>query len=245
MSNLPMSQTPLSTSPPPPTHYLKQHLTALHILPDCPPAVITATYCGELSGAIAGDVYSFGYLTLGNQLVYLNMGGPRMAVEAIRSRLSRGEMIHLTPDDAPATEFTVTGMGKFEDYTENMSSHHFQNTLLVHRNMFPNYSEPTTLTFALILAQTPKQVYSTFHQHLHQLLGVAVFPHWIPTLWSTGLSAQIIEKCSGVGAIGYGVFLRVSDWESIIALGVSTGALPLSETGDVTETVTILDVKEF
>jgi len=41
------------------------------------------------------------------------------------------------------------------------------------------------------------------------------------------------------------VFLRVSDWESIIALGVSTGALPLSETGDVTETVTILDVKGF
>ncbi|HRF96953.1 MAG TPA: hypothetical protein PLZ51_17215, partial [Aggregatilineales bacterium] len=246
MSNLPVLQTPLITSPPPPTHYLKPHLTAPHIPPDCPPdAPITPVYCGELSGAISGDVYCFGYLTLGNQLVFLNMGGPRMAVEAIRSRLSRGEIIHLTPDDAPAEEFTVTGSGKFEDYTENMSSQHFQNTILLHRNIAPNYNEADTLTFALILAKSPKQVYSAFHQHLHQLLGIAVFPHWIPTLWATGLSAKFIEKCSGVGAVGYGVYLKVTDWESIIALGVSTGALPLSETGDEAQTVTILDVDKL
>lgn len=242
MSNLPVPQTPLITSPPPPTHYLRPHLTAPHIPPDCPESPITPVYCGELSGAISGDVYSYGYLTLGNQLVFLNMGGPRMAVEAIRARLSRGEMIHLTPEDAPAEEFTVTGMGKFEDYTENMSSHHFQNTILIHRNIAPNYNEADTLTFALILAQSPKQVYSTFHQHLHQLLGVAVFPHWIPTLWATGLSAKFIEKCSGVGAVGYGVYLKATDWESIISIGVSTGALPLSETAESGDTVTILDV---
>lgn len=238
MSNSPVQKTP----PQPPNHYLRPHLTAPHIPPDCPESPIVPVYCGELSGAISGDVYSYGYLTLGNQLVFLNMGGPRMAVEAIRARLSRGEMIHLSPDDAPAQEFTVTGMGKFEDYTENMSSHHFQNTILIHRNIAPNYNEVDTLTFALILAQFPKQVYSTFHQHLHQLLGVAVFPHWIPTLWATGLSAKFIEKCDGVGAVGYGVYLKATDWESIISIGVSTGALPLSETGDTPQTVTILDV---
>ncbi|MCL4255099.1 MAG: hypothetical protein KJ043_15150 [Anaerolineae bacterium] len=232
---------PLITSPPPPTHYLHSHITAPHTPPDCPPALITPTYCGELSGAISGGVHCFGYLTLGSHLVYLNMGGPRMAVEAIRARLSRGEGIHLTPEDGDPITFEVNGMGKFEDYAENMSQHHFQNTLLIHRNMTPNYREKDKLTFAFIMAQSPKQVYHAFHQHLHKLLGIAVFPHWIPTLWATGLSADIILKCDGVGAGGYGVYLKWEDWQSIIAIGVSTGVLPLSETGETAQTVTIID----
>lgn len=232
--------SPLITSPPPPTHYLHSHITAPHTPPDCPPALITPTYCGELSGAISGGVHCFGYLRLGSHLVYLNMGGPRMAVEAIRARLSRGEGIHLTPEDGDPITFEVNDMGKFEDYAENMSQHHFQNTLLIHRNMTPNYREKDKLTFAFIMAQSPKQVYHVFHQHLHKLLGIAVFPHWIPTLWATGMSADIILKCEGVGAGGYGVYLKWEDWQSIIAIGVSTGVLPLSETGETAQTVTII-----
>jgi len=238
---VPQTSPPPTTSPPP--EYLRIHLTAPHIPPDCLPTVTTPIYCGELSGAITGGVHSFGYLQLGSQLVYLNMGGPRMAVEAIRARLSRGETIFLNPDDAPSVELSINSKGAFEDYSENMSSHHFQHTILLHRNMFPNYSEPAELTFAFILAKSPEQVYSSFHQHLNQLINLPVFPHWLPTLWATGMSAQIIEKCSGVGAVGYGVFLKASDWEHIISLGVSTGALPLSEKADASQTVTILNIE--
>ena len=230
-------------TPSPPPDYLRIHLTAPHIPPDSIPTVTTPIYCGELSGAITGGVHAYGYLQLGSQLVYLNMGGPRMAVEAIRARLSRGETIFLNPDDAPSVELSINSKGAFEDYSENMSSHHFQHTILLHRNMFPNYTEPESLTFAFILAKSPEQVYSSFHQHLNQLLNLPVFAHWIPTLWATGMSAQIIEKCSGVGAIGYGVFLKATDWEHIISLGVSTGALPLSEKGDESQTVTILNIE--
>ena len=237
---VPQTSPPPTTSPPP--EYLRIHLTAPHIPPDSFPAVTTPIYCGELSGAITGGVHCFGYLQLGSQLVYLNMGGPRMAVEAIRARLSRGETIFLNPDDAPSVELINSKSG-FDDYSEYMSSHHFQHTILLHRNMFPNYTEPADLTFAFILAKSPEQVYSAFHQHLNQLINLPVFPHWLPTLWATGMSAQIIEKCSGVGAVGYGVFLKASDWEHIISLGVSTGALPLSETGEHPQTVTILNIE--
>lgn len=229
--------------PPPPTsdHYLHQHLSAPHLPPAGLDSVIAPTHCGELSGAISGGVHCYGYLTLGSQLVYLNMGGPRMAVEAIRARLSRGETIHLTPPDSPAVAFSLTGTGKFEDYSENLSQHHFQNTMLIHRNLTPNYREKDKLTFAFILAKSPQQVYWTFHQHLHKLLPIAVFPHWIPTLWATGVSANIIAVCAGVGAMGYGVYLKLDDWQTLIALGVKRGILPLSEKGTVGDTITLID----
>ncbi|MDQ7027043.1 MAG: hypothetical protein Q9P44_15980 [Anaerolineae bacterium] len=50
-------------------------------------ATIGQQYVGNLTGAITGNVMCFGYAIHDGTLIYLNLGGPRMAVEAIRARL--------------------------------------------------------------------------------------------------------------------------------------------------------------
>jgi len=47
---------------------------------------------GELTGSITGNVWCYGYALHGGMLLYLNLGGPRMAVEAIRAKLSKGDV---------------------------------------------------------------------------------------------------------------------------------------------------------
>jgi hypothetical protein len=52
--------------------------------------------CGELTGSITGQVWSYGYAVYEGTCVFLNMGGPRMAVEAIRAKLSKGDVRRTT-----------------------------------------------------------------------------------------------------------------------------------------------------
>jgi len=52
---------------------------------------------GELTGSISGNVYCFGYAVHEGVCIYVNMGGPRTAVEAIRAKLSKGDIVSVTP----------------------------------------------------------------------------------------------------------------------------------------------------
>jgi hypothetical protein len=51
---------------------------------------IPQSACGELTGSITGNVWCYGYAVHEGVCVYVNMGGPRMAVEAIRAKMSKG-----------------------------------------------------------------------------------------------------------------------------------------------------------
>jgi hypothetical protein len=50
---------------------------------------IPQSACGELTGSITGNVWCYGYAVHEGVCVYVNMGGPRMAVEAIRAKMSK------------------------------------------------------------------------------------------------------------------------------------------------------------
>jgi len=46
---------------------------------------IPQSACGELTGSITGSVWCYGWAIHDGICVYVNMGGPRMTVEAIRA----------------------------------------------------------------------------------------------------------------------------------------------------------------
>ncbi|MEO1646285.1 MAG: hypothetical protein AAFR67_13925, partial [Chloroflexota bacterium] len=78
--------------------------------------------CGELTGSITGQVWCYGYAVYDGICVFVSMGGPRMAVEAIRAKLSKSDIVNLIPQDAPAIELTAGegNTGMYTDYLHNM-----------------------------------------------------------------------------------------------------------------------------
>jgi hypothetical protein len=85
-------------------------------------AAIGQSCVGELMGSITGNVWCYGYAIHEGICVFVNMGGPRMAVEAIRAKFSKSEIVNCVPWDAPAIELTAGegNSGMYHDYMQNI-----------------------------------------------------------------------------------------------------------------------------
>src|SRR5690606_11887015 len=68
---------------------------------------ISHSYVGELTGSITGQVFCYGWAVHEGTCVYVNMAGPRMGVEAIRAKLSKGDQVSVILAVAPAVELTA------------------------------------------------------------------------------------------------------------------------------------------
>jgi hypothetical protein len=92
------------------------------------------SYVGELTGSISGDVHCYGYAIHEGICIFVNMGGPRMAVEAVRAKLSKGDIVSCTPWDAPAVELTAGegNSGMYHDYFANIPEAKFTSLILCH-----------------------------------------------------------------------------------------------------------------
>jgi hypothetical protein len=90
--------------------------------------------CGELTGSITGNVWAYGYAVHEGICIYLNMGGPRMAVEAIRAKLSKGDIVNLHQWDAPSIELTAGegNTGMYTAFTQNIPEAKFTSLILLH-----------------------------------------------------------------------------------------------------------------
>ena len=114
-------------------------------------AAIGQSYVGELTGSITGNVYCFGYAIHEGICVFVNMGGPRMAVEAIRAKLSKGDIVNCVPWDAPAIELTAGegNTGMYHDFMQNIPEAKFTSLILCHDLLVnPKYGGKST-TFML------------------------------------------------------------------------------------------------
>ncbi|MBE2271029.1 MAG: hypothetical protein IAE80_22520, partial [Anaerolinea sp.] len=103
---------------------------------------IAQSYCGELTGSISGQVFSYGWAVHEGVCVYLNMAGPRVAVEAIRAKLSKGDQVSVVPPDAPAIELTAGegNTGMYHAYLHYLPEARFASLILVHDwAVTPNY----------------------------------------------------------------------------------------------------------
>jgi hypothetical protein len=175
---------------------------------------------GELTGSITGQVYCFGFAIHEGICVYVNMGGPRMAVEAIRAKLGRGEIVTLVPWDAPAIELTAGegSSGMYTDYLQNIPEAKFTSLILIHEWLIqPNYGGSST-TF--IIRTSDEQAMAKLKHHITALVKVPVFEAWASYLYSAGQAAMLVRKTRAGGGIDLlTVTLDADAWTRLITGG--------------------------
>jgi hypothetical protein len=194
-------------------------------------SAVGQSYVGELTGSITGNVYCFGYAIHDGICVFVNMGGPRMAVEAIRAKLSKGDIVNCTPWDSPAVELTAGegNSGMYHDYMQNIPEAKFTSLILCHDLLVnPNYGGKST-TFILRTDET--QAAAKLKHHVTELVKVPVFDEWAAYLYHAGQSAMLVRPTRSAGDIDLlSVDLDIDAWTRLITGGIEQGviALPLT-----------------
>jgi hypothetical protein len=195
---------------------------------------IPQTPCGELTGSITGNVWCYGYAVHEGICIYLNCGGPHMAVEAIRAKLSKSDIVSCVPWDAPSVELTAGegNTGVYAAFTQNIPEAKFTSLILLHEMVTqPNYGGKAT-TF--ILHVSDEQAMAQLHQHVTKLVKVPVFPEWTGYLWQAGQAAMLVRKTRGAGGLDVlAVDLDVDSWTRLITGGLAQGVVQLPQSKSV------------
>jgi hypothetical protein len=190
---------------------------------------IGQAFCGELSGDITGNVQCFGYAIHEGVLVYLNMGGPKMACEAIRAKLSKAQAVNLHFEDAPSIELTPgeNNTGMYEAFGHYIKEARYTNLILVHEMVTePNYGGKS-ITF--IFRTSDEQLIAKLKHHITELVNVPVFDAWADYLWQAGQSAMLIRKTRSGGDIDlWTVDLDADSWSRLITGGLEMNMIHLA-----------------
>jgi len=193
-------------------------------------APIKQAYVGELTGSITGQVFCFGYAVHDGIAVFINMAGPRMGVEAIRAKLSKGDIVSVVPLDAPAIELTAGegNSGMYHPYLHYLPEARFASLLLVHDwAVTPNYGGKST-TF--IFRTSDGQVVAKLKHHVMQLVNIPVFEAWSSYLYEAGRRAMLVRKTRSAGGIDLlSVDLDVDVWTRLITGGLEQAIIRLPE----------------
>jgi hypothetical protein len=187
--------------------------------------------CGELTGSISGSVWCYGYALHDGVCVYVNMGGPRTAVEAIRAKLAKGDTVNCVPWDAPAVELTAGegDAGKYSDFMQNIPEAKFTSLILLHEMVTqPNYGGSST-TFLFHISD--EQVMAQLRHHVTLLVNVPVFEVWTGYLWQAGQSAMLVRKTRCQGGLDVLIVdLDVDSWTRLLTGGLAEGIIALPTT---------------
>jgi hypothetical protein len=178
-------------------------------------------YVGELTGSITGDVHCYGYAVHTGICIYVSMGGPRMAVEAIRAKLSKGDIVSCAPWDAPSVELTAGegNSGMYHAYMTNIPEAKFTSLILVHEwAVVPNYNGAAT-TF--LFRTDDAQATAKLKHHVTELVKVPVFDAWADYLYSAGQTTGLVRQTRSAGAIDVlTVDLDATTWTRLIMNGL-------------------------
>ncbi|GAB5426320.1 MAG: hypothetical protein Crog4KO_34670 [Crocinitomicaceae bacterium] len=189
---------------------------------------IPQAICGELTGSITGQVWCYGFGLYDDTCIYVNMAGPRMAVEAIRAKLGQGDIVNLIPEDAPAMELTAGegNTGKYKDYFQNIPEAKFCSLILLHEWFHHANYRGNSQTFIFHLSD--EQAMGHVHYHVKQLLSIPVFEHWTGYLWQAGHHAKLIRKTrSNADSNLLLIDLDADAWARLITGGLSEKILSL------------------
>lgn len=191
---------------------------------------INQAYCGELTGSISGQVFCYGYAIHESVCVYVNMGGPRTSVEAIRAKLGKGDIVTLVPDDAPSIELTAGegNSGMYTDYLQTIPEARFTSLILLHERITrPN--DDAAATFLLRVSDA--QAKAKLKHQVMQLVNIPVFDAWTEFLWSAGRSAALVRRTQPAGGIDLLTVSRdATAWTQLITGGVEQQIIQLPET---------------
>lgn len=193
-----------------------------------PLAAIGQSCVGELTGSITGNVWCYGYAIHEGICVFVNMGGPRMAVEAIRAKFSKGDIVNCVPWDAPAVELTAGegNTGMYHDYMQNIPEAKFTSLILCHDLLVnPNYGGKST-TF--ILRTDEAQAAAKLKHHVTELVKVPVFDAWAGYLYHAGQTAMLVRPTRSASDIDLlSVDLDIDAWTRLITGGIEQGVIAL------------------
>jgi hypothetical protein len=192
-------------------------------------ARIEQAFCGEIAGSITGQVFCYGYAVHDGIAVYINMAGPRMAVEAIRAKLSKGEHVTVVPPDAPSMELTAGegNTGMYHAYLHYLPEARFASLILVHDwAVTPNYGGKAT-TF--IFRTSDAQAMTKLKHHVTQLVNVPVFDAWSAYLYDAGQRAMLVRKTRSAGGIDLlSVDLDFDAWSRLVMGGLQQKIIALA-----------------
>ena len=197
-------------------------------IPNGRSARIDQSYVGELTGSITGQVFCYGWAVHEGVCVYVNMAGPRMGVEAIRAKLSKGDQVSVVPPDAPAVELTAGegNSGMYHPYLHYLPEARFASLLLVHDwAVTSNYGGKAT-TF--IFRTSDVQATAKLKHHVMQLVNIPVFDAWSAFLYDTGQRAMLVRKTRSAGGIDLlSIDLDVDAWTRLITGGLEQKIIAL------------------
>ncbi|MBN8590618.1 MAG: hypothetical protein J0M33_02625 [Anaerolineae bacterium] len=187
-------------------------------------------YVGELTGSITGDVHCYGYAIHEGICIYVSMGGPRMAVEAIRAKLSKGDIVSCAPWDAPSVELTAGegNSGMYHAYMTNIPEAKFTSLILVHeRAVVPNYNGASTM---FLFRTDDAQATAKLKHHVTELVNVPVFDAWADYLYTAGQTAGLVRQTRSAGAIDVlTVDLDATAWTRLITGGLEQNVIHLAD----------------
>lgn len=191
-------------------------------------ARIDQAYVGELTGSITGQVFCYGFAVHEGICIYVNMAGPRMGVEAIRAKLSKGDQVSVVPPDASAVELTAGegNSGMYHPYLHYLPEARFASLILVHDwAVTPRYGGKAT-TF--IFRTSEAQAITKLKQHVMQLVNIPVFEAWSAYLYEAGQRAMLVRKTRSAGGIDLiCVDLDVDAWTRLITGGLEQNLICL------------------
>jgi len=189
---------------------------------------IDQSFVGELTGSITGQVFCYGFAVHDSVCVYVNMAGPRMGVEAIRAKLSKGDIVSVVPLDAPSVELTAGegNSGMYHPYLHYLPEARFASLILVHDlAVTPNYSGKSTM---FIFRTSDAQATTKLKHHVTQLVNVPVFDVWSAYLYEAGQRAMLVRKTRSAGGIDLlSVDLDVDAWTRLITGGLEQSIIRL------------------
>jgi len=192
---------------------------------------IPQSACGELTGSITGNVWCYGYSVHEGICIYLNCGGPRMAVEAIRAKLVKGDQVNCVPWDAPSVELTAGegNTGMYTAYLQNIPEAKFTSLILLHDMVTqPNYGGKST---SFILKVSEEQAMAQLRHHVTKLVKVPVFDTWTGYMWQAGHAAMLVRSTRSQGGVDVlAVTLDVDAWTRLITDGLATNTITLPPT---------------
>ena len=193
-------------------------------------AHLEQAFVGELTGSITGQVFCYGYAVHDGICVYVNMAGPRMGVEAIRAKLSKGDIVSVVPRDAPSVELTAGegNSGMYHPYLHYLPEARFASLILVHDfAVTPNYGGKST-TF--IFRTSDAQAIAKLRHHVMQLVNVPVFEAWALYLYEAGQRAMLVRRARSQGGVDLlSVELDADAWTRLITGGLEEGVIRLPE----------------
>jgi hypothetical protein len=154
-----------------------------------------------------------------------------MAVEAIRAKMAKGDIVNCVPLDAPSVELTAGegNRGMYTAYMQNIPEAKFTSLILCHELVTqPNYGGKST---AFIFHVSDEQAMAQLRHHITKLVKVPVFDEWTGYLWQAGQSAMLLRQTRTGGDVKlWTVELDTEAWTRLLTGGLAEGIITLPKT---------------